>query len=127
MEIDPLLTFTIGESLPVVIWHGMGDSCCNPLSMGKIKEVIEGETNGYVHSLKIGLTAIDDTINGFLKPVDKQVEMVCKQIAEDPQLANGYNALGFSQGGQFLRAVAQRCPEPPMKNLVTMGAQHQVK
>jgi palmitoyl-protein thioesterase len=29
------------------------------------------------------------------------------------------------QGGQFLRAVAQRCPNPPMKNLVTMGAQHQ--
>ena len=28
--------------VPVVIWHGMGDSCCNPLSMGRIKEVIEG-------------------------------------------------------------------------------------
>ena len=28
--------------LPVVIWHGMGDSCCNPVSMGRIKEVIEG-------------------------------------------------------------------------------------
>lgn len=109
----------------MVIWHGMGDSCCNPASMGKIKQVIESETNGYVLSLKIGLTVIDDTINGFLKPVDKQVEMVCEQIASDAQLQNGYNALGFSQGGQFLRAVAQRCPNPPMKNLVTMGAQHQ--
>ena len=29
------------------------------------------------------------------------------------------------QGGQFLRAVAQRCPNPPMKNLVTIGSQHQ--
>ena len=38
---------------------------------------------------------------------------------------NGYHAVGFSQGGQFLRAVAQRCPDPPMKNLVTMGGQHQ--
>ena len=35
-----------------------------------------------------------------------------------------YNALGFSQGGQFLRAVAQRCPQG-MKNLVTFGGQHQ--
>lgn len=24
-----------------------------------------------------------------------------------------------------MRAVAQRCPSPPMKNLVTLGAQHQ--
>ena len=27
--------------VPVVIWHGMGDSCCNPASMGRIKQVIE--------------------------------------------------------------------------------------
>ena len=83
--------------VPVVIWHGMGDSCCNPVSMGRIKEVIEGETNGYVKSLKIGLTVIDDTINGFLKDTNKQIEMVCQQIAEDPELQNGYNAIGFSQ------------------------------
>jgi hypothetical protein len=30
-----------------------------------------------------------------------------------------------SQGGQFLRAVAQRCPQPQMRNLITFGAQHQ--
>ena len=35
-----------------------------------------------------------------------------------------FNAIGFSQGGQFLRAVAQRCPQG-MKVLVTFGAQHQ--
>merc|ERR1712156_792871 len=103
----------------------MGDSCCNPVSMGRIKQVIEDETGGLVISLKIGLSVIDDTINGFLKPVNQQVEMVCQQLADDPQLKDGYNAIGFSQGGQFLRAVAQRCPNPPMKNLVTMGGQHQ--
>lgn len=31
----------------------------------------------------------------------------------------------FSQGGQFLRAVAQRCPDPPMLNLISIGGQHQ--
>ena len=50
---------------------------------------------------------------------------VCEKIQSDPELAGGYNAIGFSQGGQFLRAVAQRCPSPPMKNLITFGAQHQ--
>jgi palmitoyl-protein thioesterase len=51
----------------------MGDSCCNPTSMGKIKEVLEAETGAYVVSLRIGQSVIDDTINGFLKPVNKQV------------------------------------------------------
>jgi len=35
-----------------------------------------------------------------------------------------YHAVGFSQGGQFLRAVAQRCPQG-MKTLVSFGGQHQ--
>ena len=26
--------------VPVVMWHGMGDSCCLPFSMGRIKRVI---------------------------------------------------------------------------------------
>jgi hypothetical protein len=41
--------------------------------MGRIKEVIEETTNGYVISIMIGGSVIDDTINGFLKPVNKQV------------------------------------------------------
>ena len=46
-------------------------------------------------------------------------------MKNDGNLTDGYNAIGFSQGGQFLRAIAQRCPEPMMNNLVTLGGQHQ--
>ena len=35
------------EHLPIVLWHGMGDSCCDPESIGKVKrhleEVLPGE------------------------------------------------------------------------------------
>ena len=65
--------YFIKDATPVVIWHGMGDSCCNPMSMGRIKQVIEEATGAYVISLQIGGSVIDDTINGFLKPVNKQV------------------------------------------------------
>ena len=34
-------------------------------------------------------------------------------------------SLPFHTGGQFLRAVAQRCPTPPMLNLISFGGQHQ--
>jgi palmitoyl-protein thioesterase len=39
-------------------------------------------------------------------------------------LSSGYNAIGFSQGGQFLRAVLQQCDAaPPMLNLISIGGQ----
>jgi len=111
---------------PIVLWHGMGDSCCNPISMGSIKNYLEDEISGvYVHSIMIGSNIIVDMESGFFRDTNRQVSEVCEMMANDPELQDGYNAIGFSQGGQFLRAVAQRCPNPPMKNLVTVGAQHQ--
>lgn len=116
----------IGEPVPVVLWHGMGDSCCNPMSMGAIKTYIEKNLPGiYVRSLMIGANVIEDTENGFLMNVNDQIREVCKKLASDEKLAKGYNAIGFSQGGQFLRGVAQRCPVPPMQNLISVGGQHQ--
>lgn len=113
-------------SYPLVIWHGMGDSCCNPLSMGAIKNLVEKTIPGiYVQSLMIGNNVFEDTTNGFLKNVNDQITEACNKISKDVQFKNGYNAMGFSQGGQFLRAVAQRCPNPPMQNLISIGGQHQ--
>ncbi|NXP41622.1 PPT1 thioesterase, partial [Leiothrix lutea] len=44
---------------PLVIWHGMGDSCCNPVSMGYIQKLVEKKIPGiYVLSLKIGSNMI---------------------------------------------------------------------
>ncbi|CAB1351188.1 unnamed protein product [Coregonus sp. 'balchen'] len=60
-------------TLPLVLWHGMGDSCCNPLSMGSIKKMIEETIPGIdVLSLMIGKT---DTENGFFMDVNEQVSM----------------------------------------------------
>ncbi|XP_043206179.1 palmitoyl-protein thioesterase 1-like [Amphibalanus amphitrite] len=121
-----LVTVAAQEPTPVILWHGMGDSCCLPTSMGMIKRTVEENIPGvYVRSLMIGPNIIDDTLNGFFMPIDAQVEEACQKIAADESLQGGYNAMGFSQGGQFLRAVAQRCPSPPMKNLITFGGQHQ--
>jgi len=111
---------------PIVMWHGMGDSCCNPLSLGSFRQFLEKEIpEVYVLSLQIGKNMAEDTENGFFLNVNRQVSQVCEQLANDPKLKDGYNAIGFSQGAQFLRAVAQRCPDPPMKNLISVGGQHQ--
>ncbi|XP_024058308.2 palmitoyl-protein thioesterase 1 [Terrapene carolina triunguis] len=112
--------------VPLVMWHGMGDSCCNPGSLGYIKKIVENKIPGiYILSLQIGNNVVEDMENSYFMNVNKQVMLVCDKLAKDPRLQGGYNSMGFSQGGQFLRAVAQRCPSPPMFNLISIGGQHQ--
>lgn len=53
------------------------------------------------------------------------MEEICEQLAGIEKLQDGFDAVGFSQGGQILRAYIQRCNTPPVKNLITIGAQHQ--
>merc|ERR1711962_1158568 len=111
---------------PVVIWHGMGDTCCFPFSMGRIKKMIEEHIPGiYVHNIMIGNNILVDEERGYLGNANEEVQEVCDYIANDPELQNGFHSMGFSQGGQFLMAVAQRCPNPAMKNLITFGGQLQ--
>merc|ERR1712059_30278 len=109
--------------VPVVLWHGMGDSAAG---MTGIESILQDNIAGvYVHRIMIGGNLITDVESGFFRDTNRQISEVCEMMASDPELQGGYNAIGFSQGGQFLRAVAQRCPNPPMKNLITFGAQHQ--
>ncbi|XP_075547638.1 palmitoyl-protein thioesterase 1-like [Dermacentor variabilis] len=117
---------SVSQAFPIVMWHGLGDSCCNPLSLGGFKNFLEQSIPGvYVNSLRIGTNMIDEIGNSYFMNTNAQVEEACNIIANDSKLSGGYNALGFSQGGQFLRAVAQRCPEPPIRNLISLGGQHQ--
>lgn len=110
-------------STPVVCWHGVNDnarSCSSPLSV--VKESIP---DAYTLAVMIGDDLEMDTANSILMKSNDQVSYVCEMIANDPNLADGYNALGISQGGLMMRGVAQRCPNPPMKNFITFGSPHQ--
>jgi len=114
------------SATPVVLWHGMGDTCCNPFSLGKMKQILEQEIPGvYVNSLMFGRTMMEDASSGYYGHVNDLIELACKTIKKDVNLTSGYNGIGFSQGSQFLRGIAQRCPNPPMKNLISLGGQHQ--
>ncbi|XP_062540210.1 palmitoyl-protein thioesterase 1 [Armigeres subalbatus] len=111
--------------LPIVLWHGMGDTCCFPFSLGGFKTFLEAELGVYVKSVEIGNSIVTDYKSGYLIHPNRQVEDVCRQLNNDPKLSSGFNAIGFSQGGQFLRATVQRCSGLKMNNLITLGGQHQ--
>eukprot|EP00118_Oscarella_pearsei_P024952 m.307196 g.307196 ORF g.307196 m.307196 type:complete len:294 (+) comp42006_c0_seq1:27-908(+) len=121
-----VLVAVCADPVPTVLWHGMGDTCCLPFSMGRMKTMIEGKIPGvYVKSIRIGSNEAEDFLFSYFKNVNDQIDIVCKNISADPKLADGFNAIGFSQGGQFWRAIAQRCPKPRIKNLISIGGQHQ--
>ena len=112
--------------VPLVIWHGMGDTCCNPVSMGRIQKQIESSVSGiYVQSLEIGGNVVEDELSGFFINSNKQVDEVCLKLSGDSKLKDGFNVMGFSQGGQFLRALIQRCGNITVHNLISVGGQHQ--
>lgn len=79
----------------------------------------------YTLGVMIGDDLEMDTANSILMRASDQVSYVCDVLANNPNLVGGYIALGISQGGLMMRGVAQRCPNPPMKNLITFGSPHQ--
>lgn len=117
---------TAVSPMPIVLWHGMGDSCCFSFSLGRIQQILQDQIpNVYVNSIRIGDDIMQDVENSYFGNINKQITHVCEQLQQDSKLQQGYNAIGFSQGAQFLRAIAQKCPNPPMQNLISLGGQHQ--
>ena len=111
---------------PIVLWHGMGDSCCFSFSLGAIKKLLEATLPGvYVYSIRLGSDTIEDVEHSYLGNINEQISEVCDLLSKDERLKDGYNAVGFSQGAQFMRAVIQRCPNPPVLNFISLGGQHQ--
>lgn len=75
--------------------------------MGRIETLIRSQFNSsnvpYIHSIRIGNNEEEDVANSYLMNANKQIQMVCDTLKKDPNLKDGFNAIGFSQGSQFLR------------------------
>lgn len=48
-------------------------------------------------------------ISSYYGDMNEEIAKVCRFLAEQDGLKGGFNMIGFSQGGQFSRAVVQRC------------------
>ena len=112
--------------LPLVIWHGLGDDIEREglKEMASLAESVNPGT--YVHLIHLADSGSGDRQATFFGNVTEQLSSVCEQLATHPIVgtAPAINALGFSQGGQFMRGYVERCNNPPVHNLVTFGSQH---
>lgn len=112
--------------LPLVIWHGLGDNYLADglKSVGALADQIHPGT--YVYNIHLADSANGDQQATFFGNLTTQLEQVCTDLSNDPILstAPAIDAIGFSQGGQFLRGYVERCNSPRVRNLVTFGSQH---
>ena len=109
----------------------MGDTCCNPSSLGAIEEAVKKEvssTTTKVMSIRFGTSEASDFISGFLGNAFRLVhDYGCEQIVREARKEEGSETilLGFSQGGVFARAMVELCgDEANVKKLITFGAPH---
>jgi len=122
---EPLVEVSnVTKPRPLVIWHGLGDSYNSPGILEFIARVKTIHPGIFVHSIYLADTLDDDRRATFYGNVNEQVEQVAAQLANITELADGFDGIGFSQGGQFLRAYVERHNTPPVHNLVTFGSQH---
>lgn len=107
-----------------VLWHGLGDRYDSEglqKSADIIKSVIP---DAFVHSVYLDVDPSKDERQSVLGLADNQVDFVCTQLSNITELANGFGAIGFSQGGLFLRAIVERCPNVTVSKLITFGSPH---
>ena len=93
-------------------------------SIGELLNDTIGNTT--IYYIRLDEDPSSDRTATFWGNVTLQIQKVCDDLASHPILsrAPAINALGFSQGGQFLRAYIERCNSPKVENLVTFGSQH---
>jgi palmitoyl-protein thioesterase len=107
------------DVLPVVVTHGMGDSCFNA-GMKSITTFAGEQVGAYSTCIPTGDNEISDTINGFLLNMDKSVDVFAKKVRADPKLANGFNAFSLSQGSQLIRGYIIKYNDPPVHTFMSI-------
>lgn len=117
------------KPLPLIIWHGLGDrfDADGLQSTGKLAEQVHPGT--FVYYIRTDDDGGNDRTNTFFGNITTQIEQICDALHNEPGLLNDdeelrVDALGFSQGGQFLRGLVERCEGLSVRSLVTFGSQH---
>jgi len=100
---------------PAVIAHGMGDAGTNAGMKSLCKTVSDKYPGAFV--------LCSTTANGaksISTPYEKQLEEFQAEIAQYPELKNGFNAVGLSQGNFLVEAYIALVNDPPVHNFASI-------
>jgi len=107
-----------GAWRPVVLMHGLTDEA---KSMENPKKWIQADFPGiYVANIEIGNGASSSLFQHF----PTQVDEFARKVQADPNLRNGFNVIGHSQGGLIVRGYVEKFNNPQVYNMITWAAPH---
>ncbi|CAK9204150.1 unnamed protein product [Sphagnum troendelagicum] len=108
------------KPFPFIVLHGIGDQCKNEGIM-KFTEVLSEMSGAEGHCVSVG----NGWRDSYFTHLEKQAAIICQKVREKPELQDGYNIVGLSQGSMIARAVIEWCPGgPPVYNFVSLGGPH---
>ncbi|KAK9448589.1 Alpha/Beta hydrolase protein [Limtongia smithiae] len=117
-----LTAVVVGTPRPVVMWHGLGDSYQSNGMVRMASIIRDMYPDIFIHSVYLDEDPEKDSKASLFGKLDEQVAQVCEQLAGIEELKDGFDALGFSQGGLFMRAYVERCNVPRVHKLITFGS-----
>jgi palmitoyl-protein thioesterase len=119
VAIEPSMGTIMGDAPPTVTAHGMGDSCFNA-GFKQLTQGIATHTGSYAVCIPTGDTQAKDTNNGFFLSMENSLKVFAAKIRADPKLADGFNAIGLSQGNSLIRGYIQKYNDPPVMNWLSI-------
>ena len=104
---------------PVVFLHGMGDASSNPGMQSMCRTASDMYPGLYVVCANVA-----DGLASITTPIAEQVDELADLVKADARLANGFHAVGLSQGGLVLRGYVERHNDPPVRRLISVCTPH---
>lgn len=111
----------LGTQLPVVLAHGMGDSCFNAGMQHLTQHVSQLLGGVYTVCIPTGKNQQEDTKNGYFLNMDASVDVFAEAIQQDEQLNNGFHAIGLSQGNNVIRGYMTRFNQPAVHTFISIN------
>ncbi|XP_010440001.1 PREDICTED: palmitoyl-protein thioesterase 3-like isoform X2 [Camelina sativa] len=112
------ISIAVSLSVPFVFFHGIGGGCSDD-QMRNLTKLLNNYSTG--SCVEIGNGKQDSVF----MPLTQQASIACEKIKQMPELSDGYNIVGVSQGNLVARGLIEFCDNaPPVFNYVSLGGPH---
>ena len=104
-------------SLPVAIFHGIGDSCIFP-GMSRITNFFSNQLGGvYATCIETGGGPLD-----WFTSFNSQADKACEKIKADENFQGEFSVVGISQGSLIARYIIEKCQmKGTVKRYISIG------
>ena len=114
---DDKIDIGTAYTYPIVLLHGISS---DKSELSDVALWLLEKLPNKVYNIEIGNGKMDS----IFKTMDWQLNELCYQIYNIPELENGFHFIGMSQGGLLARGYVEQCNKFPVQNLITWVSPH---